>query len=96
MKAKDIAATSRSEVRYRLYRIRTDVEDGVDAAEFDETRRFYEDQPGFLGWWLFARRWDVAEEGQHDQVVRRARTEEQEWNERLMEVAVVIGSGDGS
>jgi len=91
MTSEDILATPRSVVRYRLYRIRTAEESGVDASEFEETRRFYAEQPGFLGWARFARRWDVAEEGQHDRIVRRARTEEQEWNERLYEVAVVIG-----
>lgn len=94
MKPEDILKLSRNEVRYCLYRIRNEAEGGALANEdAAPIRWFFEQQPGFLGWAGFARTWDVGEEGKHDLIMAREITEEQDWNRRLNEAAVVINGG---
>ena len=88
----DVLAHTRRQVRYQLYRIRTEElggpSAGKDAAPF---RKFFEAQPGFTHWLHFAERWDLDETpGQHHRIVKRKIGELAEWNGRLANLVVDI------
>lgn len=85
MTRKEIRAMPRSQVRYHLYRARTEEDGGCECEEAtEEIKNFYEKQKGFGGWNGFARTWDVGKEGDHHVIIERKETEEQEWNAVLM------------
>lgn len=65
----------RSDIRYRLYRIRNDKE--VDPN--DGIRDYYEAQPGFTGWNDFAIRWDIGNGDDRFKIKRRLLSELEEW-----------------
>lgn len=83
-----ILSRQRGEIRYQLYRLRTEAEGGERAApECWELAKWFESQEAFTTWAEFARKWDTGPEGRHDQVVRRLHTEEQLWNMKLAGIA---------
>ena len=67
----------RSDIRYRLYRLRENIE--LDPN--DGIREYYEAQPGFMGWTQFANKWDIGKgEGPEKfKIVRKLLTELEEW-----------------
>jgi len=67
----------RSDIRYRLYRLRENIE--LDPN--DGIREYYEAQPGFMGWQQFANKWDIGKgEGPEKfKIVRKLLTELEEW-----------------
>jgi len=89
MKKEDILKLGRRNVRYQLYRIRTEAEGGA-SHKAKQIKLYYEKQPGFTRWVGFAREWDVDSEGKHHLIVRRRNSEEQEWNYKLSGLAVEL------
>ena len=88
----DVLKHTRRQVRYQLYRIRTEVLGGPKAGrEAAKFRKFYEKQDGFTHWIHFAERWDLDDtEGQHHRIVKRKIGELAEWNGRLANLVVDI------
>ena len=77
---------TRRQVRYQLYRFRTETLGGPKASKSKRAkalREHFEAQDGFTDWIHFAERWDVGEEGEHDRLVKRKIGELAEWNGRL-------------
>jgi hypothetical protein len=81
----DILKIPRRNVRYQLYRIRTQ-EEGGPSHTAKTIKEYYEKQNNFTCWSDFARRWDVDKEGKHNRIVTRKFTELQEWNRQLTEL----------
>jgi len=65
----------RSDIRYRLYRLRVNKE--VDAN--DGIREYYEAQPGFRGFDRFAVEWDIGIDEERFTIKRRLLSELEEW-----------------
>ena len=67
----------RSDIRYRLYRLRNQKE----VEPNDGIREYYEAQPGFMGWPQFANKWDIGQgEGPEKfKIIRKLLTELEEW-----------------
>lgn len=67
----------RSDIRYRLYRLRNNIELDTN----DGIREYYEAQTGFTGWKDFANKWDIGKgEGPEKfKIVRKLLTELEEW-----------------
>ena len=65
----------RSDIRYRLYRLRNenqlDPKDGISD--------YYKEQPGFRGFKLFAIEWDIGKDDNKFKIKRRLLTELEEW-----------------
>lgn len=93
----DILKFTRRQVRYQLYRVRTEELGGPAAGDDAQPlREFYEQQPGFTHWLHFAERWDLDEaEGQHHRIVKRKMGEQAEWNGRLANLVVDITETTG-
>ena len=88
----DLLSIPRSKVRYACYRARTYAEGGPAP----ETEHLFiittiEKMPGFTSWKDFGRKWDLGAEGKHNKVITRTISEEQEWNAKLMGLAITIG-----
>lgn len=73
---------SRKEVRYRLYRLRSEKEGKSSASDVvdEEFRTYFETQPLFQGWKFFAELWDVSLTDPM-RVVARYHGEQKEWND---------------
>ena len=84
--SQEIRTLNRSGVRYRLYRIKNNIEMDTE----DGIRTFFEGQDEFDGWHNFTVTWDVGTEGEwpngHWVAVKRRKSMEQEWNEVLARV----------
>lgn len=84
---KTLRGLSRSELRYRLYRIKNKIE--IDP--LDGVKEYFEGQDEFDGWHNFTKTWDVGEEAAwpngHWLAIKRHKSMEQEWNEVLARVA---------
>ena len=86
MEQADVLKFTRREVRYHLYRFRTERLGGPKASKSKRAkalRAWYEEQDGFTDWIHFAERWDVGDEGEHHRLVKRKIGELAEWNGRL-------------
>lgn len=71
---------ARKEVRYKLYRLRTEAEGKCSAHHIDaEFRASFEGQPLFKGWRFFGELWDVALIDPMT-IVSRANSEQEEWD----------------
>jgi len=70
---------TRKEVRYLLYRLRTEAEGKGAAASDPGFRAAFEGQPLFKGWRFFASLWDVALSDPM-RVVSRDNSEQAEWD----------------
>jgi hypothetical protein len=71
---------ARKEVRYQLYRLRTDAE-GKNSHESTKTFiKKFEDQPYFDGWRNFGTTWDVAQDDPY-RIVHKTLSEQEEWDE---------------
>jgi len=69
----------RKQIRYQLYRLRTEAEGKGAAASEPEFRDHFEAQPLFKGWRFFGQLWDVAlDDGMR--VVSRDNSEQAEWD----------------
>lgn len=70
---------ARKDVRYKLYRLRTEAEGKSSASDVsDDFRKHFENQPFFKGWKFFAALWDVSLLDPM-QVVARDHSEIEEW-----------------
>ncbi|MFQ6062620.1 MAG: hypothetical protein ACE5J9_05535 [Methanosarcinales archaeon] len=88
IKESTILKMPRSQVRYLLYRIRTEIEGGCKAPkEARKIKKFYENQEGFTNWIGFARRWDIDIEGKHDKIIKRRLSEEEDWRLQVLSLA---------
>jgi hypothetical protein len=82
----------RKNIRYRLYRLRTEKEGLSASGETDDFRQRFENQAGFDGWLNFAVTWDVAFEDPY-RIVSRRLSQEEEWNEVLRAKIPIIKDG---
>ena len=74
-----VGRRARKQVRYQLYRLRTDALGKASADSTQEFRESFESQPLFKGWRFFAETWDVALDDPM-RVVARLHTEQEEWD----------------
>ena len=71
---------ARKDVRYQLYRCRTEAE-GKGASDVEEDfKNKFENQDTFGGWRFFATTWDVSFDDPY-RVVHKDRSEQEEWDE---------------
>lgn len=82
----------RKDVRYRLYRLRTEKEGLAASGQEDDFRERFESQPGFDGWLNFAMTWDVAFDDPY-RIVSRRHSEVEEWEEVLRAKIPIIQDG---
>ena len=100
---KYLDACDRSDLRYKLYRIKN----GNMMEGDEELKKYIEKMPGFEGWHLFAERWDVLYTKQQDpggltfvkgplirplQIVKRLYSEEEEWNRVVAARAINVAT----
>ncbi len=79
---------SRRQVRYWLFRFRTEKEGGAKATGAPRgLRKRFEGQPEFDGWAKFGMTWDVAE-GDYFKAVPRKYTIHEEWNATLRRLVI--------
>ena len=71
---------SRKEVRYHLYRCRTDAEGKASADVGADFRAKFESQTYFDGWRFFGVTWDVAFDDPY-RIVHKDKSEQAEWDE---------------
>ena len=87
----NLLSLSRPAVRYACYRARTYHEGGpAPTLEHLAIIATIEALPGFTSWEGFGRSWDVGPPDEHDRIVLRRMTEEQEWNATLHSLAVDV------
>jgi hypothetical protein len=86
----DFRSLRRRQIRYWCFRFQTEVEGGATAVGApDGLKAYLEAQPGFLGWRLFAKTFDVGL-GPEIAFVPRGTTVWQEWSETLNRVSTPI------
>lgn len=87
----DLLTLTRPKVRYACYRART-FHEGGQAPDVEHLAIIstVEALPGFAGWKEFGRTWDVGPPGEHNHIVKRRMTEEQEWNATLHSLAIDV------
>ncbi len=71
---------TRRDVRYQLYRLRTDAEGKCATESTKEFAETFEKQDFFDGWRNFATTWDVAYDDPY-RIVHRMHSEQEEWDE---------------
>lgn len=76
----------RSDIRYRLYALRT----GKEFDRTNEIKTYYEAQPGFTSWSDFAMKWDIgkSEGPEKFKIVKRLLSETEEWDAIVRQHAV--------
>lgn len=82
-------------VRYKLYRLRTEIEGKCSAPDIgQEFRSRFEKQPLFKGWRFFGSLWDVALADPY-LVVARDHTEQEEWDQIIRSKYPQLTPGGG-
>ncbi|PNV85934.1 MAG: hypothetical protein C0610_09290 [Desulfobacteraceae bacterium] len=71
---------ARKEVRYKLYRCRTEAEGKCGSGTDEDFKKLFEDQDGFGQWRFFGVTWDVAFDDPY-RIVHRDKSEQEEWDE---------------
>lgn len=72
----------RKGVRYKLYRIRNEVEGGCASDVDSDFKKQFEEQDDFDGWRFFSINWDVAMDDPF-RIVHRVRSVNEEWEELI-------------
>jgi len=86
---------SRKDVRYKLYRLRSEAEGKSSIPELDETfRKSFSSQPAFRGWKFFAVLWDV-DLVDPLVVVARDHSEQADWDNLVASRLPQIHPGGG-
>jgi len=71
---------NRKEIRYQLYRLRTEAEGKASSDSEEKFRTAFTSQPLFDGWRFFGTTWDVAFDDPM-RIVHKDKSEQQEWDE---------------
>lgn len=81
---------TKAEVRYRLYRKRKEMEDGIIYDLEEEVLEYFEEQEDFLGWEHFAIFWDVEYKDGVWACYIRETSEYDEWNQTVRILADIL------
>lgn len=71
---------NRKQIRYQLYRLRTEAEGKASSDSSEEFKKAFTKQPLFDGWRFFGTTWDVAFDDPM-RIVHKDKSEQQEWDE---------------
>lgn len=82
----------RKDIRYKLYRLRTEKAGKCASGQTKKFRKKFENQPFFDGWHNFAVTWDVAFDDPF-RIVHRKHSELEEWDEVVKAKFPVIKHG---
>ena len=71
---------ARKQVRYQLYRLRSEAEGKSQSQSTEDFKKSFESQPLFDGWRMFGTTWDVSMDDPY-RIIHKDISEQDEWNE---------------